>query len=215
MSISSVITQLPPLPANTSERRVLFVAVEGPPLSGKTELIKKLQASLGEPEETEHTTIEPTWCPNVMLEDMRRATRHAETSEAKVVFIENYIISWMALIDETNFLGARREFTGRNVNNFLPFLRGLPVPDLIIYLSPNTATMVSRYIADKRFSDEDDFVFSNEKRTADVLDRYAGHGLFENILIMKHDPITKVTDSLNAITMRAALDTFNNPMRLY
>ena len=214
MSIQTVISALPSLPLNKT-RRSLIVSVEGPSLSGKSELIKKLQASLGEPGETVHLTIDSHWCPNMMLEAMRRTTKGIEASEAKVTFIENYIISWMALIDESDFLGARSNFTSRNVSNFLPFMRGLPVPDLIIYLSPATSTLVSRCIADKRFSSEDDFVFSPEKRTADILERYSGHGLFENVVMMRNDPISKVTDSMNMITMRAVLDTFDNPVRFY
>lgn len=188
---------LPPCP----NRRGLFVAIEGPRCSGKTHLIDKIKDALGSPEEV------------VVVKDNGPRTDELIQKGVCVIF-EDYLMTEMVIALEID-LKYRNTPVKKAFKKILKKQRGNMVPDLTIYLEPDTATLVNRLIAVGDIKTEEDYIFSNARRSNEYYSKLAHSGILENVVCMTHDPITKETDAINLITMRAAMEMYDRPMKFY
>ena len=201
MSIKKMIESLPPCP----NRRGLLVAIEGPCCSGKTHLIDKVKDLLGGPEEV--TVL------NYNMHDHYHIIKLLK--KGICVIIENYILDDMVddmhTSDHYQVMPTRKGFK----SILKEYKRNTIVADLTIYLEPDTSTLVNRLIAKEIIKTEDEYIFSLIRRRNEFLSKLAHSGIIENVVCMTHDPITKETDALNLITMRAAMEMYDRPIKIY
>lgn len=195
--------------------RPIFVTVEGTKHSGKSKMITRLQAGLGP--ENVRVIDRPlhTNCPDAMLEHFKTVLRDIEKGSHAVVIMKDYVLAWMVRLESNDTFGCACNTTNKNMSLFTPFLRGLPQPDISFYLEPNTNTMVGRYIKAGMLVDEDGYIYSTPRHTSELYSKYANHGYWETMVCMRQDPLTKDTDALNMITMKAIMDAPIHEMRFY
>ncbi len=201
MSIKKMIESLPPCP----NRRGMLVAVEGPYCSGKTHLIDKVKDLLGSPEEV----VVLNYNIHDHLDIINLLKRGI------CVIIENYIFDAMTddmhNDDTYQTMPARKGFK----KILKKYKRNTVVADLTIYLEPDTSTLVNRLVSEGVIKTEDEYIFSLIRRRNELFSKLAHSGIIENVVCMTHDPITKETDALNLITMRAAMEMYDRPIKIY
>lgn len=201
MSIKKMIESLPPCP----NRRGLLVAIEGPYCSGKTHLIDKVKDLLGSPEEV----VVLNYNIHDHLDIINLLKRGI------CVIIENYIFD--AMTDDMHNDDTYQTMpTRKGFKKILKkYKRNTVVADLTIYLEPDTSTLVNRLVSEGVIKTEDEYIFSLIRRRNELFSKLAHSGIIENVVCMTHDPITKETDALNLITMRAAMEMYDRPIKIY
>lgn len=205
-----MIESLPPAPS----RRGILVAIEGPPLSGKTHLINKIADKLGKVDE-DVVLYSPTL--DLTGKDYRELGEKIEKAlkEKKCVIVESYVMQWLAYAYRSNLYQCQHQTVKRGFKKLAKPLHNLPVPDLVLYVQPNTDTLVQRYITAGTLTCQDDYIFSEDRRLVEAYEKLIQTGILENVCPMLHDPITKESDAINLITMRAAMDMNAKPIRYF
>lgn len=220
MSIRKMIDGLP----QCEGRRGLLVAIEGPKLAGKTYLINKIKEHLGTEDivviDDNTVVIEGknnTFDSLFYLSFLHETTPIIEKAlgEGKCVLIESYILEWLACSYNMNAFKCQSMSKNRAISTLAAFLKDLIVPDLTLYLEPDTDKLVTRYIADGHIEDDKQYMFSKQRRFVDAFGIFVDSRILENVVPLIHDPITKETDAINLITMKAAMDTVNLPIRYF
>ena len=219
-----MIESLPPAPS----RRGILVAIEGPPLSGKTHLINKIADKLGKVDEdvvlyspTLDLTGKDYSDKTIMFIDhiitFRELGEKIEKAlkEKKCVIVESYVMQWLAYAYRSNLYQCQHQTVKRGFKKLAKPLHNLPVPDLVLYVQPNTDTLVQRYITAGTLTCQDDYIFSEYRRLVEAYEKLIQTGILENVCPMLHDPITKESDAINLITMRAAMDMNAKPIRYF
>jgi thymidylate kinase len=201
MSIKKMLESLPPCP----NRRGMLVAIEGSECAGKTHLVNKVKELLGGPEEV--VVLNYNMHSHLDIINL--------LNKGTCVIIENYIISDMVHDMHTNDCYQAMP-TRKGFKKILKqYKRNTVVADLTIYLEPDTSTLVNRLIAKGIINTEDEYIFNLIRRRHELFSKLAHSGIIENVVCMTHDPITKETDALNLITMRAAMEMYDRPIKIY